>query len=179
MDADGAAVGGREERQGGVSDIWTTTAVAAGGATEGGPASGAVGLRANVMEMTQTAEDAVLAPVDTGAWSHDLRAALAVRIARLNAAEDVADRYAARMQGDDFAALADPSETGQALGLSHVVTFMDKVAAKPRDIAAEDISVLQAAGVADADIVRLCELNAFLAYQLRLIAGLKLMTGAA
>jgi len=177
MDADGAAVGGREERQGGVSDIWTTTAVAAGSATEGGPASGAVGLRANVMEMTQTAEDAVLAPADPGAWSHDLRAALAVRIARLNAGPDVADRYAARMQGDEFAALTDPSETGQALGLSHVVTFMDKVAAKPRDIAAEDISVLQTAGVADADIVRLCELNAFLAYQLRLIAGLKLMTG--
>lgn len=162
-----------------MSDIWTTTAVAAGGATEGGPASGAVGLRAKVMDMTRTAEDAVLAPADPGAWPHDLRAALAVRIARLNAAEDVADRYAARMQGEDYATLTDPAETGAALGLSHVVTFMDKVAARPRDIAAGDISALQAAGVADADIVRLCELNAFLAYQLRLIAGLKLMTGAA
>ena len=32
-------------------------------------------------------------------------------------------------------------------------------------------------GVADADIVRLAELNAFLAYQIRVIAGLRLMKG--
>ena len=31
------------------------------------------------------------------------------------------------------------------------------------------------AGVADPDIVRLCELNAFLAYEIRLIAGLRLL----
>ena len=42
-----------------------------------------------------------------------------------------------------------------------------------------DIADLQAAGVADADIVRLAELNAFLAYQIRVIAGLRLMQGHA
>ena len=49
---------------------------------------------------------------------------------------------------------------------------MDRVAALPRDIAAEDIAALQEAGLPDADIVRLCELNAFLSYQCRLDAGL-------
>ena len=39
-------------------------------------------------------------------------------------------------------------------------------------------SGLQGAGISDADIVRLCELNAFLAYQFRLIAGLRLLSGA-
>jgi uncharacterized protein YciW len=56
---------------------------------------------------------------------------------------------------------------------------MDKVAAHTREVEAGDIAGLQAAGVADADIVRLAELNAFLAYQVRLIAGLRLMRGAA
>ena len=54
---------------------------------------------------------------------------------------------------------------------------MDKVAAHTRDIAADDIAALQDAGVTDADIVRLCELNAFLAYQIRVVSGLQLMTG--
>ena len=51
---------------------------------------------------------------------------------------------------------------------------------KPEIVAICDESkfaALKAAGTTDADIVRLCELNAFLAYQLRLVAGLKLMTG--
>ena len=43
------------------------------------------------------------------------------------------------------------------------------------DIVAEDVTVLQDAGMSDADIVRLCELVAFLAYQTRVIDGLRLM----
>ena len=45
----------------------------------------------------------------------------------------------------------------------------------PREIRAEDIEALKTAGVADPDIVRLCELNAFLAYEIRLVAGLRLL----
>ncbi|SDJ20190.1 hypothetical protein [Salipiger marinus] len=162
-----------------MSGIWTLTSVAEAGVSESGPVAEAVTLRANIMEMTQAAEEAVLAPADCGAWPADLRAALAARIARLNGEEQVAQRYAARQQGQEYAALADPSEDGTSLGLLSVVSFMDAVASTPRDIAAEDISALLTAGIADADIVRLCELNAFLAYQLRLIAGLRLMTEAA
>ncbi|WP_353475929.1 hypothetical protein PVT71_23400 (plasmid) [Salipiger sp. H15] len=161
-----------------MSDLSTLTSIAMGGVTEGGPAAAAAALRGNIMEMTQTAEEAVLAPADCGAWPADLRAALAARIARLNGEEATGLRYAARMAGADYAALADPSEDGAALGLARVVAFMDSVAMLPRDVTAEEISALLGAGVSDADIVRLCELNAFLAYQLRLIAGLRLMTGA-
>lgn len=132
--------------------------------------------RANIFEMTQAAEDAVLRPQDEGPWSHDLRAALAARIAVLNDEADLAARYAGDAGG--FAALADPSQDGAAQGLAHVVAFMDKVAADTRHVAASDIAGLQMAGVADADIVRLAELNAFLAYQIRVIAGLRLMRGA-
>jgi len=117
----------------------------------------------------------VLRPHQTGRWSHPLRAALAARIATLNAEPQLAADYAEG--AGDFAALADPAQDGAAQGLAEVVAFMDKVAADTRHVSAGDIAALQAAGVADADIVRLAELNAFLAYQIRVIAGLRLMQG--
>ncbi len=153
-----------------------STALSLAGIAEGTPVAGAVEGRAGIFEKTQAAEDAVLRPEDTGPWSHELRAALAARIARLNGLGDLAARY---LEGaGDHAALADPATDGAAEGLQAVIAFMDKVAARTRDVAAEDVADLQAAGIADADIVRLAELNAFLAYQVRLIQGLRLMTGA-
>ncbi len=129
--------------------------------------------RAKIFEMTQAAEEAVLRPQDSGPWSHELRAALAARIATQNGEPELAAKYGA--DAGVFAALADPSQDGATEGLETVVHFMDKVAADTRHVAATDISALQSAGISDADIVRLCELNAFLAYQLRVISGLRLM----
>lgn len=166
-----------------MSTIFDTTALSVSGVAATSDTGAAAESRAKVLEMTQTAEDAVLAPAETGAWSSDLRAALAARIARLNGDEDLALRYCARISPDAIlrvdgeAALADPAETGAAQGLAPVVAFMDKVAVNTRAVAAEDIAALQGTGVADADIVRLCELNAFMAYQIRVIAGLRLMRG--
>ncbi len=83
------------------------------------------------------------------------------------------------MGAQTYAKLTDPTDDGTALKLALVMSFVDRAAVRPRDIAATDIAALQASGVSDADIVRLCELNAFLSYQLRLIAGLRLMNEAA
>lgn len=134
--------------------------------------------RAGILAMTDAAETAVLRPQAPGAWSHALRAALAARCARLCGLDDLAGQYATAAAGDPAAALADPAEDGAELGLAHVTRFMDLVAASPRDVKSTDISGLQAAGVSDADIVRLAELNAFLAYRLRLAAGLRLLEAA-
>ena len=157
--------------------IFKTTSLYVAGVEVDGKTAEAISGRQNIIEMTQAAEDAVLRPRDAGAFGHELRAALAARVAKL--AED--DRLSAHYLADagDMAALGDPAQTGAAQGLSAVVAFVDKVANQTRDMAAEDVSGLQAAGVEDADIVRLCELVAFLAYQTRLIAGLRLMQGAA
>lgn len=159
-----------------MSPFDTTTVSGAGVAASGGVAE-AVALRANIFGMTQAAEDAVLRPQDEGAWPHTLRAGLAARIATMNGDAALAARYLA--DAGDFAPLADPAEDGAGEGLAHVVAFMDKVAARTRDVEAGDIEALQAAGVADADIVRLAELNAFLSYQLRVMAGLRLMQAGA
>ena len=162
-----------------MSDIWQSTSLVEGGVTQGGAAASAASLRVSVLEKTQAAEQAVLTPQDCGAWPADMRAALAARIARLNGNEQVARRYAARQRGQDYAWLSDPAQDGSDRALSDIVAFMDKVARAPKDIASDDITRLKTMGTSDADIVRLCELNAFLAYQLRLVAGLKLMTGGA
>lgn len=150
------------------STVLSSVAVGAGSALEA-----ALKGRANILAMTQSAEEAVLRPRDAGPWSHALRAALAARIAGLNGEPDLSARYAA--DAGAFAALVHPDADGAAQGLTEVVAFMDKVAMATREVTADDISGLRSAGVADADIVRLAELNAFLGYQIRVIAGLRLI----
>ncbi len=158
--------------------IFDMTTLAESGVTETEAAGAAALHRAKVMEMTQAAENAVLAPTRPGAWSADIRAALATRIARLNGEAALAGRYAARISDERAAPLADPTNDGVAQDMGEVIAFMDKVAARTRETKTEDIETLKSAGIADADIVRLAELNAFLAYQIRVIAGLKLMRRA-
>ena len=156
-------------------DVFDTTALVASGVAANGPAASAALHRRTALEMTQAAEDAVLAPTRPGAWSASIRAAFAVRIALLNENEELAERYRLRMEDEDAVPLSRPENDGAEQGLAEVVAFMDKVAANTRDVAVADIEGLKAAGIADDDIVRLAELNAFLAYQIRVVAGLNLM----
>ncbi|WP_299816423.1 hypothetical protein [uncultured Roseibium sp.] len=142
---------------------------------EGSAVAAAVDGRSNIMALSQSTEDAVLKPLETGAWSHDIRAALAARIAALNGETALADRYCALIEDASIADLADPLRSGKAQGLEKTCDFMDKVAVQTRDVDAADIKALQDAGVSDADIVRLCEINAFMAYQVRVLAGIRLM----
>lgn len=139
--------------------------------------SDALDLRGNILALTQETEEAVLTPQDPGGWTPDLRAALSARVAALNGALALFDRYRALISDPHIAKLADPAETGSALGLDHVCAFMDKVTAKTREVEAADITALQDKGVSDADIVRLCEINAFMSYQVRVFAGLQLLKG--
>lgn len=129
--------------------------------------------RANIFELTQAAEASVLRPETCGAYSHPLRAALAARVARINNEASLAERYL--MNAGNFASLADPLNDGSAHQLNTVIRFVDKVAADTKAVQAEDILILQAEGIDDADIVRLAELNSFLAYQIRVVAGLRLL----
>lgn len=160
------------------TDAWHTTAVAESAAEKNTPAGAAIDFRRDILLMTQTAEDAVLRPSDPGCWPHTLRAALACRIARLNACPTLAARYLAMIDRPDYENVADPDATDQPADLRPCLAFTDRVATRPRDISAEDIEILKAARVSDADIVRLSELNAFLAYQIRLVAGLSLLAEA-
>ena len=136
--------------------------------------------RADILVMTQNAHDAALLPADPGGLSHAERAALAARVARLNSDAPLAAHYESLMKtaGAEpvVAALADPAaKDSPDRRLAALAAYTDLSSVSPRDATAGDIDALKAAGIDDADIVRLAELTAFLAYQVRVIAGLRLM----
>jgi len=158
----------------GMSIFETSTLVLSGISAESSVGE-ATSTRSNIFEMTQLAESAVLRPLDYGMFPHDVRAALACRIAARAGESRLAEYYAVSM-GDKFNLAESIMIEGEPE--STLIPFVDKAAHATRDIVAEDISKLQAVGVSDADIVRLCELIAFVAYQVRVAAGLRLMNGA-
>lgn len=159
-----------------IDDVVRTQA----GIDAGSPLNAVLETRLDVLEMTQATHDAALQPNDPGGISHAGRAALAARIARLHKEPGLVAHYEGLMQQAHASAtisrLADPAFKGEGdTKLAAVLAFTDRVTQTPKDTVAGDITALQKAGVSDADIVRLAELNAFLAYQIRLIAGLRLM----
>jgi uncharacterized protein YciW len=154
------------------------------GVQPGGAVAAALAGRADILAMTREAEQASLLPREPGGLSHGERAALAVRIARLHGEAALAAHYAelvARAGATGAtAALADPAfKGGSDKRLAALVAYTDLVSVSPKDTTAGDIEALKAAGIDDADIVRLAELTAFLAYQVRVVQGLKLMQATA
>ena len=151
----------------------TNTLVVSGVSQEDGIGE-AISTRSNIFELTQLAEASVLRPMEYGMFPHDVRAALAYRIAANAGETQLAEHYAAAF-GDNYN-IAQSRIIEEKLD-STLIPFVDKAAHATKDIVAEDILKLQAVGVSDADIVRLCELIAFVAYQVRVVVGLRLMNG--
>ncbi|RYE30391.1 MAG: hypothetical protein EOP23_19235 [Hyphomicrobiales bacterium] len=145
----------------------------------GAAASVAAQSRSTIFEMSRQAENAVIEPRDAGGFPSDWRRAVAARIATLNALPDLAAHYLAGVADPTLRDLANPAAAGRDARERSVITFMDRVATQPRSVQAEEIEGLKAAGVTDANIVRLCELNAFMSYQCRVLAGLAVLEGAA
>lgn len=145
---------------------------------QGALAAIAARTRGNIVDMSRQTEAAVTAPRDPGAFPSQWRFAVAARIAALNGLSDLAEHYRAKVAEPALRAISEPSAPGRDAREQAVLAFMDKVAAETRAVAAEDIEGLKAAGVAEPDIVRLCELNAFMSYQARVLAGLAILKGA-
>lgn len=136
---------------------------------EGLPAS-----RSDIAALSRTARQAVLSPAAPGGWPVAWRHAVAARICTVHGQQALARDYAAGAD-TSTARLADPACAGEDAHERAVLAFIDKVAARPRLVTAGDVEALKAAGVAEADIVRLCELAAYLAYECRVAAGLALL----
>ncbi len=138
------------------------------GAAPGSAVAEAMAARAALIEASQANYDAVLTPKDPGGLPQSLRFALAARVARLGGDGPLAEHYAA-------GGTLPEADTRLTAILRHV----DLIATTPREASRADIAALQAAGVSTDDIVRLSQLIAFVSYQLRLIAGLRLMGATA
>ena len=158
-----------------MKNVFETTVLSMSGLELKSVAGRAVDNRSNIFNMSDAAEEAVLRPKEYGAFEHGMRAALAARIAFLNHEDALAHKYLE--DAGNFKEMANPSYKGETKDLTSILLFMDKVAKDTRNVEAEDIATLQNAHVSDANIVRLAEINSFMAYQIRLIAGLRLMKG--
>ncbi|NTG76309.1 hypothetical protein G6M02_23560 [Agrobacterium rhizogenes] len=132
--------------------------------------------RAEILRLSEAAHDAVLLPRDPGGLSHGLRAALAARMARQNRNPALASHYDTLVaQANDSATLADPENNVTDLRTAEIVRHADRLTVTPRDATRANVEALRQVGVTDADIVRLAELAAFVNYQVRVLAGLKLL----
>ena len=138
--------------------------------------------RADILALTQQTHDSALMPSDAGGLSRAERAAIAVRVAKHNQDEVLAQHFTTLLEQTDNAAdaalIVDLSFSGgDDQRLLALIRHTDIVTRSPKDATGADIEKLRQAGVNDADIVRLSELLAFVSYQIRVAAGLRLMRG--
>jgi CMD domain protein len=148
----------------------------------GSPLAQTLFARMDIMDLSQASYDAIIQPREPGGVSHAERAALAARMARQNADETLAEHYIGKLQE----ACADPKlnepiSPGEIANygnrLNAMVRHMDLLTREPSKAARTDITALRDAGISEPDIVRLSELAAFVNYQVRVIAGLKMLKG--
>ena len=96
-------------------------------------------------------------------------------MARLNREDELASHYQGMVASGDTS-LADPGfDGGENPRLQAILRHTDLVTCRPKDAVTGDIAALKLAGIAEPDIVRLSELIAFVNYQARVVAGLRLM----
>lgn len=133
--------------------------------------SDVAGYRDNVAELSARAHDAVLSPEVPGMWSRSWRLNVAAEICEANGLARRADGYRRQAQAEGA---EDPADSVSVAGLR----FARAVATAPKDMTEADLRALSAAGVPDADIVRLCELVAFVSYQCRVEIGHALLQWA-
>lgn len=135
--------------------------------------------RADLMALTEASRKAVLTPANPGGLSHALRALIAVRASErlgdTRMKDHCYDHFTHCEDFFDLVGLVEPDATSGDPWLQAVLDHADMLTCRPRTATKADIETLYNAGVSDADIVRLAELAAFLGYQARVVAGLRLM----
>ena len=160
-------------------NIFETVVAKASGISASSPLASVLSMRNDIFELTEKAYQASLRPNEPGGVSHAERAGLACRIARRNNEAILAQHYET-LFGIGSKTLADTDfDGGDDIRNKAIIRHTDLVTLSPKDAKEDDISALKSAGLDDADIVRLSELLAFVAYQIRVVIGLRLMAEVA
>ncbi len=160
-------------------DIFETVVAKAAGLNPASPLKGVLTLRSDILELTENSHEASLRPIQPGSLTHAERAGLACRMSKRND-EPVLARHYETLFGVGSQAVANTGfDGGDDARLKAIIRHTDLVTTNPKQATADDISALRAAGLDDADIVRLSELIAFVSYQVRVVAGLRLMAEVA
>jgi uncharacterized protein YciW len=126
--------------------------------------------RPDVVKHLQGSDDAIFAPQDDGGFSRAERAAAALRIATLLRDGVLEAHYRQRLAG----AKALDGARGAAV-LRHV----ERITSDPDAATKADIDALLAAGLTPHGVLSLSQLIAFVNFQSRVLAGLRMLKGAA
>lgn len=138
-------------------------------------------LRPEFVNGAELCRQSVLTPQDDQGLPADLRLALALRMARLNQDASLEQAYQAQL------AALQPSDAllqlaaGDAVAdepLATLARHTDLVTQQPVQATAQHIRLLEQAGLSNPQIVALSELIAFVNFQTRVAAGLRLLRSA-
>ena len=138
--------------------------------------------RPDVVKHLQGSDDAIFAPQDDGGLARAERAAAALRIATLLRDGVLEAHYRERLAVlDPGGALAD--SIGATAHITDarwdaIVTHVDLVTRGPGSAERKDIDNLYAAGLSSHAIVSLSQLIAYVNFQSRVLAGLRMLKGA-
>jgi uncharacterized protein YciW len=126
--------------------------------------------RPDVVKHLQGSDDAIFAPQDDGGFTRAERTAAALRIASLLRDGVLEAHYRQR--------LGDGAPLHGARGAA-VLRHVERVTTDPDAATKADIDALLAAGLTPHAVVSLSQLIAFVNFQSRVLAGLRMLKGAA
>jgi len=162
-----------------MSDVMDTLA----GLSPGSPLAELRRQRLDVVKHLQGSDDVIFAPADDGGLTRAERAAAALRIATLLRDIVLSERYRARLAAlDPDGTLARTVEGGAQITEPRwdaILAHVDLVTRGPGAAERKDIDNLLAAGLSSHAIVSLSQLIAYVNFQSRVLAGLRMLRGAA
>ena len=129
--------------------------------------------RADVVKHLQGSDDAIFAPAHHGGLTRPEREACALRVASLLRDSALEEHYHRRM-----VALGETHPLNGARG-ECILAHVDRVTLDPADATKADIDALLATGLTPHAVVSLSQLIAYVNFQSRLVAGLRMLKEAA
>jgi CMD domain protein len=139
--------------------------------------------RSDVVKHLQRSDDVIFAPQDDGGLTQAERAAAALRVATLLRDPVLSEHYRARLATlNPEGMLARTVEGGARITevrWDAILAHVDLVTRGPGRAERKDIGNLLAAGLSSHAVVSLSQLIAYVNFQSRLLAGLRMLKGAA
>ena len=127
--------------------------------------------RPDVVKHLQGSDDAIFAPQDDGGFTRAEREAAALRIATLLRDGALEEHYRRRL-----VALGETQPLAGKRGIA-VMDHVDRVTTNPDSATKADIDALLAAGLSPHAVVSLSQLIAYVNFQSRVLAGLRMLKG--
>ena len=139
--------------------------------------------RPEVVKHTQGSDDVIFSPQDDGGLTRAERAAAALRVTTLLRDPVLSEHYRAQLAMlDPHGTLARTVEGGARITevrWDAILAHVDLVTRGPGSAERKDIDNLLAAGLSSHAVVSLSQLVAYVNFQARVLAGLRMLKGAA